>query len=388
MRSKSLKAFIMASSFALLTATHAHAAVSDTSLVIDGRLDYLTQMYNDDNSVLGQRPTNTVFVVPSVRADFKGKLGEETKYRMRLNLPKNASTTGSDDNLTRYTDYLYVERNFAQNFSAIFGKQNNQSGGWVRILDPNDVYYYPQAVQDLVDQNLFYTTGVGVNYEVAGQFFNVNVTSPDTVTTVGTATNGTNNDGGSVDPSTLKANNARPAFAFRWFGKFLGETLQPTAGYMTFGRQNQVGQAGPRNEQDSLLSVGLKYTIPVLDIEADYLANKYTDHTVSGMDDSVVSYYILARYKLADLGLKPFVTYEYSDRKLGQTSAPTLTRENKYNTYQVGIEYYPNKDENFRYHLVYANQSVGNDLGNNAGSISQNQQQIIAGVRFKADMLK
>ncbi len=365
----------MAVGLILLAGGRANATSPDSSIVIDGRADYLSQSYNDDaSSPGGARPTNSVFRFPSFRVDFKGKIGEETAYRLRLNIPNAAVATtypAPADNMSSFVDFAYITRALTSNLKLTVGKQWLGTAGWVGTYDPADVYLYPKGFLDGVTNNLTYGTGVGLQYEGMGQKVSLVASNPGAAST----DNGT---------ATGNANNSRQALGGRYFGKFLDATLQPTLSYLVEGIQNQT--ASSKNLVYTFSSVGIRYTVPAFDIDADYIMNSFADKTTTGSSDGTTSLYILARYKMPEIGLKQFLGYENSTQKT-ETSA-TVEKNVTTTSYQVGIEYYPKKDEDFRFHLVYSGQSANTDLGTGAASTKQNQQQIIAGIRFKADLLK
>ncbi len=138
------------------------------------------------------------------------------------------------------------------------------------------------------------------------------------------------------------------------------------------GHQNQT--ASTKNLVNTYTSLGIRYTVPMFDIDADYFMNSFADKSTAGQSDKTDSMFILARYKMADLGLKPFLTYENSVRKTA-TSA-TVEKQVKTGALTVGLEYYPKKDEDFRYHLAYTNQNIGTDLGTGTAETKQAMQQI------------
>ncbi len=365
----------------LFTCIQAEATSTDSKIVIDGRVDNLSQNYNDDaTSPAGTRPTNSTFRIQSLRVDFTGKIGEETAYRVRMsppNLPNTAATTSvvgypfAADNLSNFLDYAYIQRTLSEGLLLTVGKQWSGAAGWVGYYDLSDVYMYPKAFLETIGNGMIYTTGVGLRYDFAGQKVLFSVTDPGA---------------GSTDTGTAagNANNARQAVGGRWLGKFMDGVLNPTLSYLSEGRQNQT--ASTKGLTNTYMSAGVKYTIPVIDVDADYIANSYADKTTAGQTDTTTSIMLLARYKMDDKGLKAFLGYENSNQTTN-TSA-TVSKVVKTSAYQLGVEYYPKKDEDFRYHVVYTVANGNTDLGTGAASTNQAQNQIIAGIRFKSDLLK
>ena len=368
MNNTTLKSTILgAAALIFLAGPVAHAASPDSKLVMDGRADYVSQMFNDDATAPGgARPNNSGFKLNNIRADFQGRLGEETTYRMRLNFGNTSAANNAADGLSSFLDYAYVSRTLMPGLNLLMGKQWNGTAGIVGAYDPSDFYLIPRAYLDEYLAGLIYNTGVGLNYSVAGQWFALTVTDPGA---------------GSSDPATGQPNNSRQVISGRWFGDFLDHSLIPTLGYISENRQNQT--AGTKDLKNTYLSAGFKYTIPMLDVEFDYLANAYADKTTAGSNDSTTTAYLLARYKMD--GLKPFAAYEMST-VLTETSA-TTEKKATINNFQLGVEYYPKKSEDFRYHVVYTNGVTATDAGTGT-TVNQKAQQIIVGMRFKSDFMK
>ena len=239
------------------------------------------------------------------------------------------------------------------------------------MLFRSDVYAYPAGFLDTLSNTVIYVTGAGLKYMTGLGSFSLIASDPGASST----------DSGAA---TGNSNNGRTALSGRWFGKFMDGALQPTLSYMTEGRQNQ--SSSTKNLVNTYTSGGIRFTKPVFDIDADYLMNSFADKTTAGQSDVTNSMFILGRYKMVDLGLKAFATYENSTRKT-ETSA-TVEKKVDTSAITLGVEYYPKKDDDFRYHLAYTNQTIKTDLGTGAAATNQAMQQIIAGVRFKSDLLK
>ena len=367
----------------LLASPAAYSAISTSSIIVDGRADLLSQSYNDDASTpavsggalipsaAGQRATNNVFQVQYFRADFMGKIGEENTYRFRMAFANNNKTVGYPgpaDNISSFFDLAFVAHKFTPELELTAGKTKSILGGWSGFYDPQDAYnYYNKAFLEMVVLNMSYLTGAVLKYDSNGQFVRLQVADVGNSSTV---------NGGTIP------NNAGTFVGANYRGKFMGDSLQPNLGYGTETIQNQTGSTA--NKVATFMNASLKYTIPVVDVEADYLANSYADLTTVGQTDSTNTLYVLARYKMD--GMKPFAAYEMSTQNVNKTA--TQKQVVKTNAFQLGVEYYPKKDENFRYHLVYTNSAGNTDLGTGAATTNQAQQQIVAGIRFAADLLK
>ncbi len=381
MKKTTLSSTILGAATMLLMGPMAHAAIADSFIVVDGRADLLSQSYNDDATtpattggagtatVAGQRATNTVFQVQNFRADFGGKIGEDNSYRFRMNFKNNSAAAGAaaPDNISTFYDYASIAHKFSSEFELTAGKTRGVLGGWTGLYDPSDTYNtYVRAYNEIIALNIVYLTGVVAKYEANGQTVRLEWADPGSSST---ATNTT-------------PNNATSLLGFVYKGKFMNDTLQPNIGYTTENIQTAGGSAA--DKKYTFMNASLKYTIPVVDVEVDYLANSYADIQTIGQTDSTNSLFVLARYKMDEW--KPFAAYEMSTQNVNKSA--TIKQVVKTNAFQLGVEYYPKKDENFRYHIVYTNSAGNTDLGTGAATTNQSQQQIIAGIKFRADMLK
>lgn len=362
---------VAAVSLMCFVGTNARAAISDSKVIVDGRVDYLSQSYTVDG---GSQPSNAALRINSFRADFQGKIGEETSYRFRMTFPNNSAVPGYPgpaDNLSTFFDYAYVSRVLAENLTLVMGKQFTGAGGWYATTDIPDIYYFSKAAVENIGLGLIYMTGVQLKYEASGQKINLLVTD----SSAGSTDSGT---------STGNANNARQGVGLRYYGSLMDSTLKPTVGYFTENLQNQ--SSSPKNLLYSFTNLGLKYLVPgKLVADLDYLMSTFADRTSVGNSDSTNEFDLKVTYTVGETGLKPFAMYSNTIQKFVSAASEKKVANN---AFILGAEYYPKNGEDFRYHLVYTNQTTNTDLGLGAASTNLNQQQIIAGVRFSSDMLK
>ncbi len=385
---KTSKIISMLAMAALFAPQFASAGENKGSIFFDGRMDFQSNMFNDDAGVVtGQRSNNETFSMQRMRVDAKGTLNDDvTSYRFRFDFLKNNAapdaTTGAQagpqDNMSAGTNIAYVARQMGD-FNLGIGKQITGIDGWVGALNTADVYNSPStsspapgpmAYQDLVNE--FYTTGASLTYTYGNHNLKVLVGDPSV---------------GSVDTYTATkfANNNRNLWLARYYSTldFGGVKIMPVVNYMAEGFQVATVGANRNNTQ---IAVGGRIQLPQnWEFDVDYISDTMQDKTVTGVNDTTTSIYAVARYKFAS-GFKPFVQYENSVQQIGVSA--TQNKKNTASIIGAGCEYYPDADQDFRYHLVYMSNSTAQDPGGGGTVANQNSGMVIAGVKLYTDMLK
>lgn len=370
MRVTTLKLAMLTAVSSVLFAGQAFAVPDTSKIILDIRGDYVSNMYDDDAAGT-QRSSSSNFKINDLQVDFQGKTSQKTGYRLRVdykNSDADAVDPGPNDNLSTFVDMAYISHALTDSFTIMGGKLWAANGGIIGLYDPNEVYLYPKAFIDTYIGGHIYATGFGATYAVAGQTFFLNVTNPGAY---------------SEDADTTTENNKRNAVSARWLGNFMDGALTPTVTYSMETAQNQSASTPRKKLKSDYAAIGLKYTAPVFEVDADYMMNTHSDKTTAGEKDKVNSALVTARYKMNQF--RPFVTVESSKSDTATTA--TTSKEVKTTNFGVGVEYRPSKDEDFRFHAVYLNTK---DETTNTGTPSTDQkgQTIIVGMRLRADLLK
>lgn len=341
------------------------AAVSPNANAGELRFDFRADAQNTSYNDAVGKPNTTSFRLSRMRLDARGKMGELTSYRTRFRFDKANTAMFARDNTSKFIDYAYISRKVADGAKLHFGKLATNTGGVEGYQSSADVQLYTIANEEA--DPIFYVTGVQATYDWEGQTFALTVGNPSIDFLVDK-----DNDG---DGDYM--NQDRNLYGVTYHGSFLEGSLLPIVTYF----EDDHGLQGGLKQKNTYMAVGAQYKIADFEFEADALMNKYNNKTVDGQNDSTDSYYALARYKWN--GINPYVKYETSTKK-AFTAGPTETKTD-YKGLTLAVEYYPVKEENFRYHAYYTERTEKADTAN---AVEKKTSILYVGVRMVADILK
>ncbi len=337
---------------------------------LDFRFDYLSSTYNDDmKAASASNTSNSRFYVQTGRVDYKGKLGEDLSFRLRLRFDKDFTSTNyrSSDKVSNWVDYAYVTHQITDNFSLTFGKLYGGVAGVAALLSSADIYAYNKAYSYAVANGYFFSTGAKATYKFDGQEFSlIGFNNPKDVDT-------------SVTPNTAVVH-SRIGAGLYYHGSFADGMIEPVVSYHSANYNMQSGQ--DKDRKDTLATIGTVVKAGGVEANIDYNSYTYAKKNSLTEDDTLKSLYLAVSYPVENW--KPKLTYENSEDTV--TSATTTTKtKTTYTNVSAALEYKPKMDQNFRYHLVYNVLSSKADT-TNAPTLTENQ--VIAGIRFVGDFLK
>ena len=368
--------------FALMAilSTVAHAG----SLNFDFRFDYLSEGYNDDAVTAGAGANNSRFMVQTGRLDYKGKLNEDTSFRVRARLAgKDQGAVSKVDNANITLDYAYIANKTGDTVLTV-GKMNSDIGGFEGITTGPDLYLLSEAYNGTTYLksvntgfvNLIYAPGAKVaytsgNHELSVMAFNANSnvgrnTVNDLYETTGTL-------------GTGKPNTTTMLVGVVYKGWFMDKNL----GVML----SQHMETLAKDTSGTFTAAGLQYKMDKTMLQFDYLINSTAYVPSSGpttATDKITSMVLKLTYdfnELSDLQLKVVSSQEDLD-----PTGALVAFTNKFMSYGLAYEWKAKKDDNFRYHLAYNSRTFSPD--SKISALSPNQTQLILGARIYADFLK
>jgi hypothetical protein len=311
----------------------------------------------------------TAFVFNAMRPRIIGKATDELSYVLRLNLGK-ANTAVARDNTTDLIDQAWGDYKPMQGLNIRVGKQNFlQVTGWESVYYLTDVFTYSSTFNKNAQTYGYYRSGVAATYNWGDHNFTL------------AATNAAKNNTEATGSSQL---NNGLAYSFYYDGQFLDGMIKPILAYTMYqmdGNADVAPAIQTNSTNDTLIAVGVRIA-PIegltVDVDYDNLNQPNQNSLTQANNQLTTTIRGEARYQFGQF--IPFVNY-ISDKStaFGTIAAPNAGNFTL-NTYDVGVMYYPFKDKNFRYHVVYSNSNQNNDSSAvNSQVVTTN---IRAGIKF------
>lgn len=328
----------------LVTSTSAFAF--DTAIGLKGRFDYVhTQTENKP----GDKTSSGIMTPSYLGLVTDSKINDTTKAKLTLNFKQNSTI---DNGVQNIVDEAYITKTHDA-FSAIIGKHAVMTGGRENDYSARDVYLFSR----FIDSFSYYATGLSLGYSKNGQnLYAQYLEQTDSAS----------------NPLTDKK-----IMGAAYYGEWMGDMIMPIISYHRFG----TNRPGAYN---NVFSGSLRFNINKFFIEGDYLTNEQEKFSAAG-DAKVNTIIAHARY-IFDEGFQPFAKFITEEGKKGFSGIISGATESERKAFEVGLEYYPEKDVDFRYHVVYNNSnSKQTDPGAN---LKVTEQKIFAGIAFNYNILK
>lgn len=352
---------------AVLAAIATVASVNAGELTLKGRFDYQSAETKETSSGTTTKTTSGEYSTEYLRLVGATKLGDTVSAKLTLDLTDSNDATNVDG-LTKFVDEAFITKSLGMGFTAMAGKQAVLVGGRENDWSGRDMYSASQYSDSIPGSS----TGLTLGYEVAGQsFYLQHLESADATALVDKKVTGV-----------------------AWYGNFMEGMVSPIVSYHKVGT-DRAGQ------YDTFLALGSQFKWNQVVAEFDYLMlTKENDGLnaagTSAADVEHTSMVFHVRYNHENF--RPFAKFimestEGNDEDLDGAGTAINTdldvTETKNTEYEIGLEFYPNKDEDFRYHAVYSNSTYESDKGRAGFSAFKSEEtKIYAGLAFGMDLLK
>ncbi|MGE5085517.1 MAG: hypothetical protein ACM3MG_04400 [Bacillota bacterium] len=373
-----------------LVATATVATANAGSINLDLRADYLSQTFNSDAIRGGSGVDSNKFYLQTGRADFQGKLNEDTNYRLRWRFAgKDQATLQKRDNTFQDIDYAYVANKMADSLLTLtIGKFGADIGGFEGNNSGAEMYFTSEAYSGTSYlggyaaggapktltgfTNLLYYTGAKLAFNFADQEINLQASNVDTNNGRIAAANAGDH---TVDgTNTGKLNQNQALYAIAWKGKF-GDNWQVRASYHTMKTEPAVGLDG----KIDYIALGGQFQNESWLIQLDYLMNTYKETSSAETGTDNLSSLVASGKWMFDDNWAAILKLTYSMEKFDDSTSA----DNKYTSGGVAFEYKPKKEDTFRYHIAYNNRTMNPDQGSD-----RNLQEVVVGTRILTDFLK
>jgi len=290
----------------------AGTAYAKHSIVLNGRMEYQTIDNDSKNSGI---PNTQGFNMKNNRFMFAGDINDELTYAMIVQASGSFGTANTIDGTTGSLVKMSLTQKFSDMFSATFGKHYGVHGGYEHDASPQDLYLTSLAYGDLD----FWVVGASLKAKMKNHTFRFMLNNADRDT-----------------DSAGNASQKNVSYAVNWHGNFAG-MIMPRLGFHTRPKAD--------GKKQTALTSALRFDMKSFFGEVEYYAVTKENETTVNKDDENTS--LIAKFQLQGDNFRPFVKYFMDEQKV--TGTKTLERTGLV----AALQYYPVKDQNFRYHLVY-----------------------------------
>lgn len=331
-----MKKLAVLASFAVASSAFA----MDTTMNLKGRFDYV-------NSEVKQGATTTTsgqYQPSYLRWATGAKFNDTTSLKLTLDFTDSAKAV--TNGVSEFVDEAYMTKSLGNGLSVMIGKQAVLVGGRENDWSTRDVYGL-SAFNRETSNNL---TGLTLGYNVAGQDFYVqHLEGQNTVLT------------------------DKKVVGVAWYGNLMNDMIKPIVSYHKAGTDTS-------GKYDIFTAVGAQVNYAPVTFELDYLML-----TKEGVANDAELKTIVAHVRYNHDMWRPFAKFIKEDGEKYDMGNGVNANETERTAMELGLEIVPNKDEDFRYHVVYSSAEKKNSTG------AQNKHEdtkIYAGVAFGMNILK
>lgn len=286
------------------------------------------------------------FANKQLRLEIKGNLTDHLYYRLRHRLNKATDAKG-EDNFAKATDIMMVGYKFNDKLNVQAGKMCQIWGGFE--FDANPMYIYQYS--DMVDNMDNFMAGVTVSYK------------PVPTQEIAVEVSDANNDKFAKEypgaaAQGLTASNNPLTYIVNWNGSFFGDKLQTR---WSWGIQTQA-----RHKYSRMLVFGQKLNLPTFQWYFDYMGAFDGLDRLQIASNELGSFMTTGQSYFTDVHYNSFISkmdWQFAPQwnffVKGMYETASVTKVEKLKDYRksfgyfAGIEYYPEKSQDFRVSLSY-----------------------------------
>lgn len=316
------------------------AFAMDTTMNLKGRFDY----QNNEVKQAGATTTTGEYKPAFLRWTTGAKFNETTSLKLTLDLVKANSVT--ENVLSGFAREAYMTKSLGYGLTAMIGKQDVAGGGRENEWSTRDMYSSSLFNSEFRGQ----FTGLGLSYEAAGQTVTIQ----------------------HLEGNTTQLTDKK-IVGVAYSGSFMDGMIAPTLSYTKAGTDNS-------GKYEIYTAIGAQVNWQAVVFELDYLMLTQEAAT----DRELKSIVAHVRYN-HDMW-RPFFKYVKEDGEGSFNMGDGVNaRETERSVMELGLEIVPNKDEDFRYHVVYSAAEKKNSTG---AENKHEDTKIYAGVAFGMNILK
>lgn len=343
------------------------AMAADMKWNLEGRFDYVmsTTKHENTTATSNYEEKRGEFYSNVLRLNSVFTVNENLSGRFRYRFStaqgdKNGTRSDNRDLTFQNVDFLYLDHK-NQWFTTRIGKHNQtESLGReffmsgtdypVSMIAPNSATVGYNAMNSAVyklvsaDADLYHVGASAIYSGLQGHTFTVSAFNPKKDPAYTSDSSGAGDD----------AKYNKMGLGAYYNGSFMEGLIQPTLGYTSFGYANGTDTTTTPSATHKLMAAGVRSAVAGFVIDADWKQYK-RDNTVASpsaatnTEDKTTSYWANVAYTWDNL--TPFVNY--INDKFEATG--TNFTDYKRTAYSAGLMIKPFKENNFRYHVAWTN---------------------------------
>jgi hypothetical protein len=342
-------------------------AAASGSIVLENRSDFIYESWNnvevadpasEDEDAKMDKEAGLGFNAARLRTDFKGQFANDVKYRVRLRWDKTFGTNtkvGSMNSLDAAVDNAYVQPKFGEALSVRIGKFSVDGQGHEEAtISSQDTY-----LMSTIDKN--YLAGLGNAYGVR-PIITLKGLGDISLTLA-------NNNLATSDDSLAQT---MLVYGIGFSGKI--GMFEPVANFHMVPKTSWT-----EGQMDA--GLGLRTTVDKFIATVDFQTQTTStgEILIAKKLDKVLSTNMVLQYKGENL--RPQAKVLYDMLYMGDDQTATVLG------LAGGVEYYPEEDANFRYHLMVSDKMT-TPIVDDKDQDTQSELKVYLGVSCKLDMWK
>lgn len=314
------------------------------------------------------------FANKQLRLEIKGNLTDKLYYRLRHRLNKATNAQG-EDNFAKATDIMMVGYNVSDKMSVQAGKMCQIWGGFE--FDANPMYIYQYS--DMVDNMDNFMAGVVVSYKP--------VPTQEIAVEVSDANNGKFADEyPGAAAQGIEASNNPLTYIVNWNGSMFDNMLQTR---WSWGIQTQA-----RHKYSRMIVFGQKLNLPTFQWYIDYMGAfdgldrlKIASGELSNFMAPGQSYFSDVHYNSFISKMEWQFAPQWNFFAKGMYETASVSKMEKLKDYRksygyfAGVEYYPDKTQDFRVSLTYIGRKY--DYSDKCGLKDYNTNRVELGFMYR-----
>lgn len=321
----------------LLTLTFPfYSLAKKNALYFDPRFDYVSADNDEGNT---GNPSFEAFQATEARLDYKGALTDKYSFRIRYNFRKTGVPNAVDKTAIALEKAIITTK-LSDNIKLKIGKDLMAGGGREYDYNSADVYQFSLVGNALPS----YELGATLYYHFLNQQVGIQLTNSDKSI--------------STSSKNKQRNITRTIF---WYGYLFNDFLKPIFSY------SEVPKSGT-HKKDFYLALGNQFSFLNVLLDLDYLLATTND----GNNIPTTSKSLVAQLVYQGEHFRPLFKIFLDENEKSHVKQFDSTG------FDVAIQYYPESDKNFRYHLAY---TYNNKKSKTTGVNSAKTSQIFLGIR-------
>lgn len=340
------------------------------------------ELRGDYNSVGAYKNSSDTDVSAQSYFDFKrgklkftGNVNDNVSYKLRFGvdkLPGDAVSSTANGKMVVLMDYAEITHKIADMFSLTVGQlADSNLSAWEGQTSAADYYFH---TSNGASTAYYYPNLVGMKFDIDLGGHNVYVYAADP----------------SYSGSYSYRTNAQMGYGLAYKGWLMDKSLGLIANYFTTPGYKMSGSTITGSDSETAtnyMAVGAQYKMDALLAELDYLSK--TELKAAGNDSKVTSS-ILAKVKYQFGNWSPFLHYDMGKivKSSVTVNSATVYGDTAINQFALGVEFKPQTDSDFRYHLAYASKTTTypTEFAYTKSSVAESK--IMFGVKMAADIVK